>query len=202
MKMDMLKTIIPKSDQLNSDDLIGKTMVIKITKVSAGSAEQPINIHFEGDSNKPYKPSKGMRRALVICWGPDASKYVGRSIKLYRDEKVRFGASDVGGIRISHLSHIVAKNTFALTMSKTSRKPYTIEPLMVDEDAETIRLKEEGQAVATMGVESYTNWGKALKPEQRAKIEGYISFWMATAKDVDAKKLAEPQAEGEAKDAN
>lgn len=47
---DMHAAIIPKSDQLNADDLIGREMTIKITGVTVkGGQEQPVSIHFEGD---------------------------------------------------------------------------------------------------------------------------------------------------------
>src|SRR5690348_5899593 len=98
----------PKSDQLNSDDLISGPRTITITRVSAneGSPEQPISISFEGDDQKPYKPCKSMRRVMVHIWGPDASQYVGRSMTIYRDPKVQFGGMAVGGIRISHMTDI------------------------------------------------------------------------------------------------
>ena len=66
MSIDVSKTIAPKSDQLNADDLLGGARTIKITKITkAESPEQPINIFFEGDEGKPYKPCKSMRRVLV-----------------------------------------------------------------------------------------------------------------------------------------
>src|SRR3990167_5307316 len=47
---DMASTIIPKSDQLNSDDLITGPITITITGVDIRSGqEQPISIHYEGD---------------------------------------------------------------------------------------------------------------------------------------------------------
>ena len=131
---DLSKTIEPKSDQINADDLIAGPKTIKITKVSAcpGSAEQPIAIYFEGDNGKPYKPCKSMRRVLVNIWGADGGEYVGRAMTLYRDDKVMFGGLAVGGIRISHLSNIDRDVTLVLTASKASRKPFIVKPLVVD----------------------------------------------------------------------
>ena len=63
--MDLSQTIIPKSDQLNADDLIAGPRTIRITAVSTGNAEQPVVINYEGDNGRPYKPSKSMRRILV-----------------------------------------------------------------------------------------------------------------------------------------
>ena len=133
MTNDMRQTIIPKSDQLNSDDLIGGNMTIKVTNVTIrGGQEQPVSIHFEGDNGKPYKTCKSMNRVLVTAWGADASKYVGRSMTLYRDPSVKWAGMEVGGIRISHLSDIDSKITMALTATKGSRKPYTVQPLKAD----------------------------------------------------------------------
>jgi hypothetical protein len=128
---DLSTTIAPKSDQLNSDDLISGPITVRITKVTASpsSPEQPINISYEGDGGKPYKPCKSMRRVLVNAWGRDGSKYPGRSMTLYRDPTVKWGGIEVGGIRISHLSDIAETVTMALTATRASRKPYTVKPL-------------------------------------------------------------------------
>ena len=128
---DLTKTITPKSDQINSDDLIGRTMTIKVAKVSlCGEPDQPIAINFEGDGGKPYKPCKSMRRVLVNVWGGDGNAYVGRSMTIYRDDKVMFGGLAVGGIRISHLSDISEPVTMALTATRANRKPFTVKPLV------------------------------------------------------------------------
>lgn len=128
----MLDTIVPKSDQMNADDLIGgRTLTIKITKVDIAMGEQPVSFHYEGDNNKPYKPGKSMRRVVVNAWGADTKLYIGRSMTLYRDDKVKFGGADVGGIRISHMSHIDKPIVMALTTSKANRKPFLVEPLVV-----------------------------------------------------------------------
>lgn len=131
--VDMAQFIAPKSDQLNADDLIGGPRTITVTAVSAneGSPEQPININFEGDDRKPYKPCKSMRRVMVAVWGADASKYVGRAMTLYRDAKVQFGGMQVGGIRISHMSHIDEPKTMALTATRAKRAPFTVQPLKI-----------------------------------------------------------------------
>ena len=127
---DMHQTIIPKSDQLNADDLIGREMTIKITGVDIkGGQEQPVSIHFEGDNGKPYKACKSMCRVLVSAWGPDSKKYVGRSMTLYRDPKVKWGGMEVGGIRISHMSDIADDMTLALTATRASKKPFTVRQL-------------------------------------------------------------------------
>lgn len=129
--MDLSKTIEPKSDQLNAEDFIGKQPItITITKVSGNTdTQQPVSIHYEGDNGKPYKPGKTCRRILVIIWGADGAKYVGRQLTLYRDPAVKFSGMDVGGIRISHASHIDAPVSMVLSASKSSKKSYTVQPL-------------------------------------------------------------------------
>ena len=131
---DMLQAIVPKSDQLNADSLIGgQTKTVKITDVKIGAHEQPVAISYEGDNNKPYKPCKSMCRVLVNVWGPDAKQYIGKQMTLYCDPNVIFGGQKVGGIRISHMSHITQPITMALTATKASRKPFTVQPLVTDE---------------------------------------------------------------------
>jgi len=136
MNNDMRQAIIPKSDQLNADDLIAGEMTITITGVTVkGGQEQPVSISFAGDNGKPYKACKSMCRVMVAAWGPDSSKYVGRSMTLYRDPKVKWGGMEVGGIRISHMSDIDGSQTMALTMTRGSKKAYTVKPLTVAKNA-------------------------------------------------------------------
>lgn len=125
--MDMSQFVIPKSDQLNADDLIAGPRTIRITRVAGtGNTDQPVSVYFEGDDNKPFKPCKGMRRVMIAGWGVDASQYVGRSMTLYRDPKVVFGGMEVGGIRISHMSHLDRPLAMALTVTKAKRAPYKV----------------------------------------------------------------------------
>ena len=130
--MDIKKTIEPKSDQLNADDLISGSKNIKITDVKMLDSEvQPVSINFKGDNGKPYKPSKGMRRVLVQLYGAEASNFIGKSLTLFRDENVKFGGAEVGGIRISHASDIEKPTRVLETVSKGKRRPITIEPLVI-----------------------------------------------------------------------
>jgi hypothetical protein len=185
---DMNDTIIPKSDQLNADSLTnGRTLTIKISKVTIVGGDQPVTVHFDGDDGKPYKPGKSMRRVMVKVWGPDANKYIGKSMTLYCDEKVKFGGMDVGGIRISHMSHITDPVTMALTATKGSKKPFTVKPLAVKESAPAPEanpeLVSDGLAAALNGVKSYTEWLGALSPEDKATIKPHHAAWSKTAKE-------------------
>lgn len=136
---DLRSTIAVKSDQLNADDLLDAPRTIRITKVYAnpGSPDQPIAVSFEGDDGKPYLPCKIMRRVLVHLWGDNGNAFIGRSLTLYRDDKVRFGGLEVGGIRISHASHIDEDVTMALTITRANRKPFTVKPLIEPKSVDT-----------------------------------------------------------------
>ncbi len=143
---DMSPVIVPKSDQINADDLIGGPMTITIREVQIkGGQEQPVSIYFDG-SDKAFRPCKSMSRVMVAGWGPDANAYKGRSLTLYRDPSVKWGGMEVGGIRISHMSHIDRAMTMALTATKGSRKPYTVNPLIAE--VKTIAKPDAAQAWA------------------------------------------------------
>jgi len=164
----MLSTVIPKSDQLNSDDLIGgQSKTVKVTKVEIVNGDQPVAIHYEGDNGKPYKACKSMRRVLIHCWGGDAAQYVGRSMTLYCDPDVKFGGLAVGGIRISHLSHIRKEMTVMLTATRANRKPFTVKPLIMGEgkrvnssptDCKSVSLESDGASPSLPTTPNVDDW--------------------------------------------
>lgn len=127
--MDMTPTLAAKSNQLTSDDLIAGPLTIVVTKVTAGSSEQPVAISYDGDQGKPWYPCKSMRRVLVAAWGADAKVYIGRSMTLFRDPEVSYGGIKVGGIRVSHLSDLDGPLSIALTVTRQKRAPYKVQPL-------------------------------------------------------------------------
>lgn len=127
--MDITETLAPKSDQLNAEDLLTGARTVTVDKVTRGSVEQPVEIHLVEFPGRPFKPSKTVRRILVAAWGAEASKYTGRRMTLYRDPGVKFGGLDVGGIRVSHLSHIDRRVTLALTVTRGKRAPFVVDPL-------------------------------------------------------------------------
>lgn len=127
--MDITDTCAPKSDQLNAEDMLSAPRTVTVAKVTAGTAEQPVEIHLVEFPGRPFKPSKTVRRILVAAWGPEAANYTGRRMTLYRDPEIRFGGAAVGGIRVSHLSHIDKPLTISLTETRGKRKPHRIEPL-------------------------------------------------------------------------
>ena len=183
---DMAPTIAPKSDQLNSDDLIGGPRTITIASVSiAARDEQPVSFRFDGDNNKPFMPCKSMRRVVVMMWGADTKAYSGRSMTLYRDPDVTWGGMKVGGIRISHMSHINEDTTLVLTATKKTRAPFRVKvlretkpaapdvPLIMmapdgtEKNAPNVRLWEKWCAAAIGKLESapaLVAWRNAMEP--------------------------------------
>lgn len=128
----LLPTIEAKSDQLNADDLIGGPRTVTVTKVNVNTSEdQPVWISFEGDNGKPFKPCKTVRRLLIQVWGDNAEHYPGRSMTLYLDPNVKYGGMAVGGIRVSHVSHIDEPRRFFLAETRGKKRQHTVEPLIV-----------------------------------------------------------------------
>lgn len=120
-------TIAPKSDRVNADDFLAGPETVTITAVKRGDADTPVAIHIEG--RKPYYPCKSMRRVLISAWGDNGPDWVGKSMTLYTDPDVKFGGVAVGGIRISHLSHIESDMALALTATRGKRTPFTVRKL-------------------------------------------------------------------------
>lgn len=148
--IDMSKTIIPKSDQINADDFIaGATRTIKITGVKVISNDQPVSIEYEGCNGKPYKPCKSMCRVLIMVWGDDGEKYIGQSMTLFSDPSVTWAGKPVGGIRISHMTGLTEKRVMQLTATKGNKKPYSVEPLILNDvnDTNVVDTKQTPEKV-------------------------------------------------------
>jgi len=128
--MNLLETIAPKSDQLNADDLIAGPRTITITRVVITGGEQSVSIFFDGDNGKPWKPSKSMRRALIMVFGEgdNGKAWTGKQVTLFRNEKLKFD-NCIGGIQFSHASGLSKPLTFALTMGRGRSVIYTVHPL-------------------------------------------------------------------------
>lgn len=130
---DMSSVIIAKADELTADDLLTGPRTIRITGVDIRpGTERPVTISFEGDEGKPLKPCKTVSRVLVAGWGPDATKYVGRSVTVYRDPRVKWGGLAVGGVRISHMSDLEREMILALTATKGKKEAAKILPLKLE----------------------------------------------------------------------
>lgn len=165
--MDLRETIKPKSDQLNYEDFLGGPMTVTVKDVRAGSAEQPVFIDTVEFPGRPYKPSKSMRRVIVASWGPNSDEYVGRQITLYGDPSVTWAGEEVGGIRISHLSHIERPVSVKLTVRRGKRQPYEVKPLPT-KAAPQVTAE---QVAACTDVNQLRSMWQHATPDMRALIE-------------------------------
>ena len=120
-----------KSDQLNATDIMGIDLVIRVRDVQLNrNDQQPLSIYFDGDNNRPWKPSKGMRRVMIAAWGDDTEALLGKHIKLYFDPTVKYAGQEVGGIRIKALSDIDKRGMVVVeTINKQKRIPVNVEYL-------------------------------------------------------------------------
>lgn len=195
--MDMSGTIAPKSEQINADDFLSgpRTVTIRDVKGNDGNAEQPVNVFIDGN-NKPYRPCKQMRRVMVAIWGSDAREYVGRSMTLYRDPEVTWGGMKVGGIRISHMSHMDREVTLALTVTQKQRKPYRVDPLQAEPPRDPGITSDAALAIAkthaAKGKDAFLRWyntdkGKAV----RELIKSHMDDLKGICAEADAAKVSD-----------
>ena len=178
MSLDITDTIEPRSDQQNYEDYLTGPRTVTIARVTRGSAEQPVVIHLEEFPQRPYKPSKSMRRVLVSCWGPDAASYVGRRMELYGDPKVMYGGEEVGGIKIRALSHLEGPKKMPLTVRRGKRASHTVQPL------------QDAPALADTAILTATDvdvlrgmWAQAT-PKQQSRIRERVTELQAEGGDV------------------
>lgn len=162
--LDMSRFVEAKSDQLNADDLIGNPRTITVTRVTGCDGDQPIAIHYEGDNGKPFKPCKTIRRVLLAVWGRNAADYAGRSMTLYRDDSVQFGGLNVGGIRISHMSHIDKKTVVVVMKTKGKKAGIEVSPLAV--------AKQDATDWNALAANTIQNIGKA---PDLARLDQFIA---------------------------
>lgn len=166
-------TIVPKSDQLNAEQLIGKPLTITVTEVRRSvDGDQPLAIHYAGDQGRPYKPCKSMRKVLIFAWGDDGREWVGKSMTLYCDPSVKWGGVKVGGIRISHLSHVEADLALSLTATKGKKEPVIIRRMGTQEAKPAEASISFDAAAVSASLESAAANG----------MDALIAAWKATPK--------------------
>lgn len=192
---DMTPMIIAKSDQLNSDDLTGGPITVRIrnTRVTE-SGEQRCSIFYDGDNNKPFKPCKSMCRVMVSAWGDDSRAYIGRLMTLYRDPDVTWAGMKVGGIRISHMSNIDGDMVMPLTVTRGSKKAYTVHPLKTVQqltEQELIDLKRGGEVMARKSTAALKEWWTR---QGGAKQQQIGAAWLTEMQKLAAAADAAPSA--------
>jgi hypothetical protein len=182
---DLRSTIIPKSDQLNAEQLLGGPMTIRVSDVRIGSSdEQPISVHYDGENGRPFKPCKTMRKVLIFAWGPDGREWVGKSMKVYNDPQVKFGGAEVGGIRISHMTDIAGVIKVSLTATKGKKALHTIAPLVVEPvGMDPSKIADWVQAISVASLDELDAVKKdALAQAEAAQDRTAFSAFSAAAK--------------------
>jgi hypothetical protein len=157
-------TTEPRSDQWNADDFVGGPRDFTIANVKTGTAEQKYDIELAEGQGRAWRPPLTVLRLLVAAWGDDATAWRGRRVRLYRDPTIRFGKDQVGGIRVSHMSHLPDGKplSVALTETRGKRKVHTVQPLpdVAPAPSRVDQLREE--------------W-KTADPERKKAIEAEVA---------------------------
>lgn len=122
-------TAEPRSDQWNGDDFVGGPRTFTIAGVKPGKAEQKYDIDLVEGEGRVWRPPPTVVRILLAAWGDESDVWIGRRVTLKFDPTIQFGPERVGGIRISHLSHIGKTMKLASTVKRGKKTPVTIEPL-------------------------------------------------------------------------
>ena len=179
-KIDFSDTIIAKSDQLNAGDISG-SLTIKIVEGKKKSGDdQPIALFYEGDTKRPWKPCKSMRRVIAQLWGGKDGKVDvrGKLVTLFCDPSVTWGGESVGGIRISHMSGIDKAINVTVRASRHNVKTYSIKPLKETADiseplppAPDKELLGAGVDAAEQGVDAYKEWLSTLSDDEKTSIK-------------------------------
>lgn len=182
--VDISRTIIPKSDQLNADQLLAGPITVTITHVTmVGGDEQPVSVHYEGENGRPYKPCKTMRKLLVHAWGADASKWGGRCMTLFNEPEIKFGGEVVGGIRISHLSDIPSDIRVSLTSTRGKKALTSVKRMDAADTGHLAAIK----AAATMDA-LRTSFEAAMKSTRSESLRARYT----AVKDARKAKLQPP----------
>ena len=172
--MDLTESIAPRSDQINADDLVGGPITYTIREVVAGKAEAPFDFQLV-ETDRAYRPSKTMRRVIVNAWGTEAAAYAGRRLTLYREPSIRFGSAVVGGIRVSHMSHIDGPSEVSVQTSRGKREKFTVQPLADAPTAPALDIATTTDEAALRAA-----WVQA-SPDVKAQIEARVAELKAGA---------------------
>lgn len=155
---DFASTLSSKSEQLNAAD-ITHPIVVTIQGVRVDRKQsQPVSITLDS-GHLPFRPCLGMRRLLSHLWGDDTSQWHGRRLRLFCDPSTVWGGEEVGGIRISGLSHIEKTVSMKIKTGRGKFKTYVVEPLLVDDMVPQLR-REMMELFTTLGWDrtAQTEW--------------------------------------------
>lgn len=173
--LDMTASTEARSDQINAVDLV-QPRTFTIEKVTAGKATHPFDFHLVESPGKVFRPNLGMRRVIIAGWGGKTGAYVGRRFTLFNEPSVVYAGAEIGGIRISHMSHLDKPLKTSLAISQKKKVPYIVQPLP-DAPQQPISKPDPSKAI---------EWFAGQKVPQSA-LEAHLSKPLA---EWDADDLA------------
>ena len=120
---------------------------------------------------------------------------------LYGDPKVKWGGMEVGGIRISHMTHLAAPRAMALTETKGKKAVFVVNPLVIAAPkpdkaiavaealiARIVEADEAGLAALTgdAKVIEQRAWLAAKRPELANRVDVAVGDALALFETVEA----------------
>lgn len=191
---DISSTLAPNSDQLDAVDLRGNPpRIFTITKVDLKTnSDQPVSISL-AEFPRVWRPGKSMRRVLAFCWGNDSSVWVGRKVELYCDDKVSFGGEQIGGTRISALSHIDGTKSVPLIISRGKSGVFRVKPLATPPPPQPDGMVTKAQlsALAT----EYEDKGLTSREQVLEFLEKTVGHPVKSSKELTEDEAAKVLAE-------
>jgi len=130
---DVTFALAAKSDQLNAADLaVPRVIRVRDVHVDPTALEQRVWVFFDGDQDRPWKPSTGMLRVLSACWGTESDDWIGQHAEIICDPSVVYGGKEVGGIRVTAVTGIDARGLdIPLSISRQKRIIWHVKNLQV-----------------------------------------------------------------------
>lgn len=182
--MDITDALAPTSDQLDAIELVNpRTFTIDSgSRLGSRDGKTVAEIRLVGFP-RVWRPSKGMLDVLARCWGTDGKAWAGRSVTLYNDPEVTFGKDKVGGIRISHLSHIDGPVTVMIRgRGQGARKiAWPVKPLTVAAPPPPPAAMSLEDVAATTDTDTLRTAWQGSPPDVRAAIEARVAEIAALA---------------------
>ena len=170
----MTESLEARSDQINAVDL-SEPRTYTIEKVTAGKATHPFDFHLVESPGKVYRPNLGMRRVIVDGWGPETSAYHGRRLTLFNEPTVIYAGVEIGGIRVSHMSHLDKPLKTSLAISQKKKVPYTVQPLIESAPAPAQSEPSAKAVAACTDPDALRVMWHPSGPERRAQIEARVN---------------------------
>lgn len=171
--MDISHLLVSNSTQLDNVDLMSGPRDFTIADVTeTGNNDQPLSIAL-AEYDRPWKPGLTMRRLMSELYGGETDEWIGKCVRLFRDDKVTFGKSKPGGTRISHASHMDKKVTVTLPISKGKFDEFTVEPLPTR--IAPVAEPTPEQVAACNDRDILGGMWQACRPEMRAVIVARVA---------------------------